>query len=142
MMDKKGQVSLEYILIFAVSMMILMLFTLPITEQSIKDVMDVSDALNAKEELSKISVAIKKVYGEGQGSKQTLIIHSDKDIKIAIAQDYLSCNLKLKDNSNKQIKEYFTSNLRKTSLSINKGETIVVVEWPENSENMVISKEY
>lgn len=140
MTDKKGQVSLEYLLIFAVSLMILMLFTLPITEQSIKDTMDISDALNAKEELSKIAVAIKKVYGEGQGSKQTLIIHSDNNIKITIAQDYLSCNLKLKDNSNKQIKEYFTSNLRKTSLPINKGETIVVVEWPENSENMVISK--
>lgn len=140
MRDSKGQVSLEYLLIFAVSLMVLLLFTLPLTEQSIEDTMDLADALDTKEELSKLTVAIKKVYGEGQGSKQTLKIHSDKNIKITIAQDHISCNLKLKDNSNKQIKEYFTSNLKKSSLAIYKGETIVVVEWPIYSENMLIYK--
>lgn len=140
MRDSKGQVSLEYLLIFAVSLMVLLLFTLPLTEQSIEDTMDLADALDTKEELSKLTVAIKKVYGEGQGSKQTLKIHSDKNIKITIAQDHISCNLKLKDNSNKQIKEYFTSNLKKSSLTIYKGETIVVVEWPIYSENMLIYK--
>ena len=140
MRDSKGQVSLEYLLIFAVSLMVLLLFTLPLTEQSIEDTMDLADALDTKEELSKLTVAIKKVYGEGQGSKQTLKIHSDKNIKITIAQDHISCNLKLKDNSNKQIKEYFTSNLKKSSLAIPKGETIVVVEWPIYCENMLIYK--
>lgn len=140
MRDSKGQVSLEYLLIFAVSLMVLLLFTLPLTEQSIEDTTDLADALDTKEELSKLTVAIKKVYGEGQGSKQTLKIHSDKNIKITIAQDHISCNLKLKDNSNKQIKEYFTSNLKKSSLAIYKGETIVVVEWPIYSENMLIYK--
>ena len=138
--DSKGQVSLEYVLIFAVSLMVLLLFTLPLTQQTIEDTMDVADALDTKEELSKLTVAIKKVYGEGQGSKQTLKIHSDNNIKITIAQDHISCNLKLKDNSNKQIKEYFTSNLKKSSLAIHKGETIVVVEWPLYSENMLIYK--
>lgn len=140
MEDNRGQVSLEYIMIFAVSLLILMIFTLPLAEQSIEDAGDVSEALHTKGELSKVAGAVKKVYGEGQGSKQTLKIHSHNNIKIIISENSISCNLKLRDNSNKQIKEYFTSNLKKTSLPIDKGETIVVVEWPENSENMMISR--
>ena len=64
--ESSGQISLEYILIFAISLMVLMLFTLPLAEESIKDTADVSDSLNAKYELSKISQAVNEVYWEGQ----------------------------------------------------------------------------
>lgn len=140
MKEDKGQVSLEYLLIFAVSLIILMVFTLPLSELSIENAMDVSDSLNTKSDLSKISQLIQQVYAEGQGSKHTIDINSDRDIKIAIADNYAYCYLKLRDNHNKQITEYYNSNIKKTSIYLNKGENTLVVEWPIDSENMLIYK--
>ena len=74
--EECGQISLEYILIFTISLIILMIFTLPLAENSIKDTLDVYDSLNVKSDLSKISCAIKQVYGQGQGSKQTVKLES------------------------------------------------------------------
>ena len=139
--ESSGQISLEYILIFAISLMVLMLFTLPLAEESIKDTADVSDSLNAKYELSKISQAVKEVYGEGQGSRHTVDVNFNKKIKITVANGYVSCNLKLKDNSNKQIREYFNSKIKKTSIALDKGENRLTVEWPMDSKNMIIYKE-
>ena len=136
--EDAGQASLEYILIFAISLMILMLFTLPLAEESIKNTMDVSDSLNARSEISKVSQVIKEVYGEGQGSKHSVNMNINKKIKITITNNHVVCNLKLKSNSNKQIKEYANSNIRKTSIALNKGENTLIVEWPVDSENMII----
>ena len=136
--EDKGQVSLEYLLIFAVSLIFLMVFTLPLTQQAIENTMDISDSLSAKSELSKISLAIKEVYGEGQGSKHTVDLNSNNKIKIAVTDKYAYCNLKLKSKETKQIKEYFNSNVEKTSITLDKGANTVIVEWPVNSENMII----
>lgn len=136
--DNKGQVSLEYLLIFAISIAILIVFTLPLIENTIEDTFDVSDALEVKYDLSKITQAIKKVYGEGQGSKQTVIITTSKQVKIYVTNNHIYCNLKLKSNLYKFIDEYYNSNLNKYSITLSEGENIIVVEWPENSENMII----
>lgn len=136
--ENSGQVSLEYLLIFAISLMILMLFTLPLAEESIESTIDISDSLNAKSEMSKISQAVKEVYGEGQGSRHTVNVNLNKKIKITVTNSHVSCNLKLKSNSNKQIKEYFNSNIKKTSFTLNKGPNTLIVEWPMNSKNMIV----
>lgn len=138
MMDNKGQVSLEYILIFTVSLILLVVFTLPLTHVAIENTMDVSDTLDVKSDLSKIAQAIEKVYGQGQGSKQSVHIDSSKDRKINIENNYISSNLKLADSSNKVEKIYFESTLPKSSIYISKGENKITVEWPVNSENMKI----
>ncbi len=136
--EDRGQVSLEYILIFAISLLFLMIFTLPLSEQAIENTMDITDSLNAKYVISKISWAIKEVYGEGQGSKHTVNLNSNNKIKITIADNYASCNLKLKSKDSKQIKECFNSNIKKTSIILDKGANTLIVEWPANSENMII----
>lgn len=138
MMDNKGQVSLEYILIFTVSLILLIVFTMPLTHVAIENTMDVSDTLEVKSDLSKIANAIEKVYGQGQGSKQSVHIDSSKDMKINIENNYISSNLKLADSSNKVEKIYFESTLPKSSIYISKGENKIIVEWPVNSENMKI----
>ena len=140
MKDNKAQISLEYILIFAISLLILMIFTLPLAEDSIKNTIDISDSLNARYSMSNIAQAIKEVYGKGQGSKRTLTLDSDKIIRVSVSDSYISCNLKLKSNSNKQIKESFKSNLKKTSITLNEGKNAIIVEWPVGSENMLIYK--
>lgn len=138
MRDNRGQVSLEYILIFTVSLILLVVFTLPLTHVAIENTMDVSDTLDVKSDLSKIAQAIEKVYGQGQGSKQSVHIDSSKDRKINIENNYISSNLKLADSSNKVEKIYFESTLPKSSIYISKGENKIIVEWPVNSENMKI----
>lgn len=138
--DDKGQVSLEYLLIFAISIAILIVFTLPLTEQAIEDTLDVSDALDAKNDLSKITHAIERVYGEGEGSKETLNIISQNKVKIYLTSNHIYCKLKLKSGSYKSVDDYYKSNLAGNSITLNKGENILVVEWPENSDEMIIYK--
>lgn len=136
--ENGGQISLEYMMIFTISLIILIVFTLPLAENSIKDTLDISDSLNVKSDLSKISNAIRQVYGEGQGSKQTIKIESKNRIKINIEDSYISTSFKLKSNSKKEIKDYVTSNIQKTSISLDDRENIIVVDWPMNSKNMLI----
>lgn len=138
--EDTAQISLEYLLIFTISLIVIIVFTLPLTEESIRDTMDVNDVLSAKSDLSKISQAIKIVYGQGQGSKQIIRLHISKDVQINIAEDYISSNIRLNDNSNKRIMEHVNSNIKETSFSLNSGENIIVVEWPQNSKNMLIYK--
>ena len=138
MVDDNGQVSLEYMLIFAISLILLAVFTLPLTERTIENTLDVSDTLDVKSDLSKMSLAVKEVYGQGQGSKQTIHIVSSKDLQVNVADNYISCTLKLNDGQTKTEKMYFKSTLEKSSIYLKKGENSIVVEWPENCENMQI----
>lgn len=136
--DNGGQVSFEYLLIFAISLIILIVFTMPLVTQSIQTTFDVSDSIKVKDDMSKIVLSIKGVYGEGQGSKQTISINAVKPFKINVESNYLSCNLKLKDSGNKQIKIPCKSNLESSSIKMNKGWNTLVVEWPIGSEKMTI----
>ena len=138
--DKGGQVALEYLLIFTVSLLLLVVFTLPLTELTMESAFDVSDTLKVKSDLSKISQAIQQVYGEGQGSKQSVFIDIPKDMSITIDSNSISTNLKLKNSSNKVIKVNYNSKLPKTGITLKKGQNTLIVEWPVNSKNMKIYK--
>ena len=140
--DDNGQIALEYILIFAISLLLLIVFTLPLAEMTIEDTFDVSDSLKVKSDLYKISHAVMKVYGEGQGSKQTVFIQSDKSLSINVESEGVSTNLKLKNNVYKKININYNSKLPKTSISIKKGLNTIIVEWPVDSKNMKIYKKY
>lgn len=138
MVDSSGQVSFEYLMIFTISLIILIVFTLPLAETAIKDTLDVSDSMNAKSDMSKLAHCIKTVYGQGQGSRQQVTLHESKKIKVSVANNYVSCSVKLKDKTNKNIREYYKSTLKKTSITLTKGENNIIVEWPVGSKNMVI----
>ena len=140
MMDNRGQVSLEYLLIFAISMILLIAFTLPLTDFTIQTTLDVSDSLDMKSDLSKLSQAIQTVYGQGQGSRQIVNIISQAPSKIDVTDSHVSCNLKLKDGCRKLVKVTSKSNLAKTTIPISEGTNTIVVEWPVGSETMNIHK--
>lgn len=140
MMDNRGQVSLEYLLIFAISMILLIAFTLPLTDFTLQTTLDVSDSLDMKSDLSKLSQAIQTVYGQGQGSRQIVNIVSPAPSKIDVTDSHVSCNLKLKDGSKKLVKVTSKSNLAKTTIPISEGTNTIVVEWPVGSETMNIHK--
>lgn len=140
--DSKGQVSMEYLLIFAVSLIILIAFTIPIAQFAVEKTSDVSDTLKVKSELSKLSGAISQVYAEGQGSKQTLYLEADEPVTVKISNSYISASLKLNDGESKSLKFSHNSNLDSGRISLDKGENKIIVEWPEGKENMVIYKKY
>ncbi len=127
-------------MIFTISLIVLIVFTLPLTQTAIENTLDVSDSVGVKSDLEVMSQAIKEVYGQGQGSKQQISIKSDKDVKVSVGKNYVSCSLKLKDNSKKSFKVNYNSNLKSTSIKLDKGENIIIVEWPIGSENMIIYK--
>ena len=139
--ENRGQISLEYMLIFAIALILLMVFTFPIAELTVKNTLDISDTLKVKSDLCELSHAIEQVYSQGQGSKQTVYIDSPGDIRIDIDARGVSCNFKLKDNSKKLIEVNHESNLEKSSVSLKKGMNAVVVQWPENNDVMEICEE-
>ncbi len=138
MKDDRGQVALEYILIFAISMILLIVFTLPLTEKSVENTLDVSEAIEAKSNMAKIAQAVMQVYGEGQESRHSVSIISKKPIKVDIDDRRISSNIKLNDGTYKLIKISCNSNLAKSSIYLNKGENTVVAEWSGGSEKMEI----
>ncbi|WP_292893825.1 class III signal peptide-containing protein [Methanobrevibacter sp.] len=140
MKDNHGQISLEYLLIFSISLILLIVFTLPLVEQSIQNTLDVSESMNMASDLSKLSQAIQTVYGQGQGSRQSVDIISQRSNTINIASNYATCDMELKDKSHKLVKVDFNSNLPRTSVQINKGTNKIIVDWPSGSENMKIYK--
>ncbi|MEE0901220.1 MAG: hypothetical protein UIB31_01705 [Methanobrevibacter sp.] len=140
MMDDKGQVSLEYLLIFAVSFIVLIAFTLPLLEGSMSTTFDVSDSLELKSDLSKLSQAIRQVYGQGQGSRIAVDLDINSPVKINIADNYVSSKIMLKNKQYKEIKIPVKSKLKSTSFKLSKGKNTFVIEWPVESENMIIYK--
>lgn len=125
-------------MIMVITLILLIVFTLPLTQLTIENTLDVSDMLNVKSDLSKITQAVQQVYGEGQGSKHSINILSQHSIKIIIDNNYISTNVKLNDGSSKLIKMDCDSNLKKSSINLAEGENIVIVEWPVDSKNMLI----
>lgn len=138
MKENAGQVSLEYLLIFSVSLIILVVFTLPLLQESMDNTFDVSDSLNVKSDLSKLAHAIMQVYGQGQGSKQTVTITSNRAFKINVKDTYISAKIKLKNNEYEEIKVNIDSNLKSDTLNLDKGKNTYVVEWPVGEKNMII----
>ena len=140
--DNKGQTSLEYLLIFAIALFLLIAFTLPIAKFGTEKTLDVSNALDTKSELSKLSNAISQVYGEGQGSKQTVFLTVNEPLNVKILNSYISASIKLSDNSFKNLKLYHNSNLDSGSIFLDKGKNKIIIEWPIGRENMIIYKKY
>lgn len=138
MKESRGQVSLEYLLIFSISLIILIAFTLPFLEQSMENTFDVSNSLKAKSDLSEIAQAVKQVYGQGQGSKQTVKIDSDVPVKIDISDNQISSKIKLKNGEYKTVKVNVKSKLKTNTFKLDKGRHTFVVEWPVGSGNMQI----
>lgn len=139
-MDDRGQISLEYLLIFAVSLIILIAFTLPLVETALENTLDVSDSLNAKNELSKLSNTISQVYAEGHGSKQTIYLSLNREINVKISNSYLSGSHVMHDGNIKEIRLIYNSNLNSGSLFLEKGENKIIVEWPVGQDKMIIYK--
>ncbi|WP_407377710.1 class III signal peptide-containing protein [Methanobrevibacter sp.] len=138
MKDNSAQISLEYLLIFALSLIILIVFTMPLLQESMDNTFDVYDSVNVKSDLAALAHAVMKVYGQGQGSKQEVTLTSNKDLKISIKNSYISTKIKLKNKDTKEIRMDVKSNLKSDTLYLKKGKNTLTVEWPDSESNMII----
>lgn len=137
-MDNRGQISLEYLLITVISLIVLIAFTLPLMDYGMGTALDVSDSLKVKSDLSDIALAVKTVYNEGQGSKQTVFLQPKEAVKVNVEGSYISSRAPLHDGGYKMVKVPCKSNLESSSVYLKKGSSTIIVEWPVNSENMMI----
>lgn len=107
-MDKKGQLSLEYLLLFFISLLLLSIISIPLLNSSIEDTMDMTDAVKVKSSLTEISGNVKLIYSLGDESKKVVSIYLPRDLYLYCNNEdgryYLSTTLNLSDNSHKTIK--------------------------------------
>lgn len=138
--ENNGQISVEYLFIFAIALILLTVFTLPLANLAIEKTTDISDAINVKSQLYKIADGINQVYGEGQGAKQSVNLELDQSINVNIYKKHLSAGVKFNDHSSKLIKVNHDADVISGILNLNKGKNTIVIEWLAESENIFISK--
>ena len=93
-MDSRAQVSLEYLLIFLISLSILSMFSIPLIEDTVSDVNDIKKSMDIKNTLIELSNNVNLVHASGYGSKKTISMN-------------IPCNMNsycvLSDNTKKEI---------------------------------------
>lgn len=74
-MDNRGQISAEYLLLIVVVLVIISSVTIPLIGKSIDASNDVSVTADAKNAVSEIANAVNIVYANGPGAKRTLDVY-------------------------------------------------------------------
>ena len=144
--DFKGQVSLEFLLISFLAILIMVSITLPLANLGIDLLMDSSNSIEIKSEVSKIANGIDSVYSNGAGSKRTIAINVPKDVNIRFSKDInfekgvATVNHILSDGSTKKIEVSYKYPNLNTNLLLTKGFNRIIVEWPTNNSEIIIYK--
>ena len=143
-LDNKGQLSLEYILSAMMVILLITLLSVPILSLTIDYSNDVTDSINAKNELSKITDAIDFCYNCGKGSKKMVLLNFNKDSSIRFAGDgeegHAYMDLELSDGKSKKISSDFEYNHLNTNMQFYKGFNKLLVEWDEDTGLIKLSK--
>ena len=136
-MDNRGQMSVELIFIVAISIMVLLVFTIPIGKLAIENNMDAMNTLNAKFCVSEIANGIDSVYCQGKGAKKTVTITAEKDFKILVKPKSVTSSLRLHDNKEKTVTQSIKCGIVNGQLFLSKGVNSIVIEWTEDSSILI-----
>lgn len=106
-MDCKGQVALEYLLMFFVFLMILSIITIPLIFNAVETSNDVITAIEIKSLLVEIQKNIKLVYSLDVESKRRISVFVHRDMKLFYVENadkkFLSTTLTFSDSSVKKL---------------------------------------
>ena len=142
--DKKGQLSLEYILVSMMAILIISLVFVPILLTAIDYSTDIIDSINSKAELSKITDAIDYCYIAGKGSKRIVYVDFNQDLDVRLTNNgkngLASINLSLSDNS-KEIRSSFDYVGLNENIHLSKGFNKILVKWNEDSNRIEVNRE-
>lgn len=81
-MEDNGQVAVEYLLIFFISVIILSIISVPLVITSIEDLNDVKDTMEVKNTLIELSNTARIIYSSDYGSMKTVSVKSPSDMNI------------------------------------------------------------
>ena len=141
--DKKGQLSLEYVLSSMIAILIISLISVPILLTAMDYSNDIIDSINAKSELSKITDAIDFCYASGKGSKRIVYVDLNRNVDIRLYNDgnkgFASIDLNLSDNS-KEITSSFDYNGLNENIHLSKGFNKITVIWDEDSNMIEVNR--
>ncbi|MDO9260521.1 MAG: class III signal peptide-containing protein, partial [Flavobacteriaceae bacterium] len=102
-MDKRGQVSVEYLLVVLVLILILSVVTIPLIGNSIDASNDVSDASDAKIATDTLANAADVVYANGPGAKRTVSIYVPQNGSLSFGNSTVALSLKYSNGTNDSI---------------------------------------
>lgn len=106
-MDNQGQITLEYLLIFFISIIILSTISLPLISDAIDNSQDITTAVEVKNTLSSVSNNINYIYYTGYGSKRIIAVHIPKNMQLNYQyknnNHFIYTSIKLSDNTSKII---------------------------------------
>ncbi|BBL61128.1 hypothetical protein MARBORIA2_13670 [Methanobrevibacter arboriphilus] len=142
--DKRGQLSIEFLLISLISILILVSISLPLTEIAVDSTLSTVKLLETKSEISKITNSIDDVYSDGVGSKRILYVEMPKETYLIFSNDSMlkkgivTGNLDA-FNYSKQIKIMFNADNINSRLNFKKNINYkVTIEWPIETENIIL----
>ena len=142
-LDRKGQISLEYILSSMIVIIIICLILIPILLTAIDYSNDIIDSINCKNELSKITDAIDYCSFSGKGSKRIVYVDFNQDVDIRFFNNgqkgFASINLPLSSGS-KLIKDSYEYDNLNENIHLPKGFSKIRVEWSEDSDKIEVDK--
>ena len=142
-MDKKGQLSLEYILLSMMAILIISLLSVPILLTAIDYSSDIIDSINSKAELSKIADAIDYCYSSGKGSKRMVYVDFNQDVDVKLYNNgengLASINLILSDNT-KEITSSFDYTGLNENIHLSRGFNKILVKWDEDSNMIEVNR--
>ncbi len=137
-LDNKGQLSLEYLLIFSISLILLIVFTLPLVSLASETILNSTDVVLIKNDMNKIATGINQVYNEGEYSKRTVYIDVKEDIQLNINDNKLTTDIHLRDDLIKHLEVSHLNSDLNILLNLYKGVNKIVIEWPENSTKIIV----
>lgn len=140
MNESRGQMSVEVLFLFAISMIVLIAFTIPIGQMAIENTLDVADALNAQSEINKLANGIDYVCSQGAGAKRVETVESNRDLSVIIKPKSVSAQLQLHDGKTKKVSQSHNSDNSLSSLKLDKGVNRILISWNEGSENIIVKK--
>lgn len=107
MMDKIGQIALEYLLIFFVVLIIISTVTIPFLYDSIESTNDISSSVKVKSLFTEIQKNVKIIYSLDIDSKRTISLYVPEDMVLyhttRNGKNYIYTTITLSDESKKRI---------------------------------------
>ncbi len=142
-MDKKGQLSLEYVLVSMIALLIISLVSVPILLTAIDYSSDIIDSINSKAELSKITDAIDYCHSSGKGSKRIVYVDFNQDVDVELSNNGKnglgSITLSLSDNT-KEIRSSFDYMGLNENIHLSRGFNKILVKWDEDSDKIEVNR--
>ena len=139
MMDEKGQVSVEYLMLIFVAILILGTITLPLVGKAIDASNDVSRASDAKIAVETIANAADVVYANGPGAKRTVSFYIPQNGMLVCNNNMIYFTIKFSNNTMRNITAITQYNITSNSMQLTKGWHTATITWPINTKSIVIA---